>query len=228
MQSNAPGSPHPRLCRQLELAHSGEGTKGRREAGGGEGPCAQAPALAALPRRLQAAAAGAEVAGPAARGASAAAAQGAGARGAGSARGRGRGAGGVTPAGRGRGASCLTVTSAQLREAALCWLPPTDRGHAELLGTSWCRPFGVILGIRAEDRVHWRERAGETNQGQERASTDRLGKDSLLRWIVTLDDHCSFPLPAKGKKLDWIFFFPGHLSTSNHPLDFSLGPTVWL
>lgn len=168
MQSNAPGSPHPRLCRQLELAHSGEGTKGRREAGGGEGPCAQAPALAALPRRLQAAAAGAEVAGPAARGASAAAAQGAGARGAGSARGRGRGAGGVTPAGRGRGASCLTVTSAQLREAALCWLPPTDRGHAELLGTSWCRPFGVILGIRAEDRVHWRERAGETSQGQER------------------------------------------------------------
>lgn len=64
------------------------------------------------------------------------------------------------------------------------------------------------------------------------ACTDRLGKDSPLRWIVTLMVTAPL-LPPKGKKTGFDFFFlflflPGHSSTSRSPIRFYLGPAVWL
>ena len=42
-------------------------------------------------------------------------------------------------------------------KAALCCRRPADRRHAVVLDTGWCHRFGVIPGIRAGDRGHWRE-----------------------------------------------------------------------
>ena len=149
-----PGPPAPRLCRQPERAHSGKGTKGRGTRSDperpGHGPGGRPPASARSSQRRWLKLRGrlsAERVRRRPRGG-----RGAGRAGAGRARGPRRRRGG-----EGRGSQLLDSYSSPAPKAALCCRRPADRRHAVVLDTGWCHRFGVIPGIRAGDRGHWRE-----------------------------------------------------------------------